>query len=102
MKADHWEDKHQPPDRLNEQYWTEQTLLEDMAARCKIKYAVGESISDAMDRLHHEKHAKFRQWQDARVMNMIFGDNYVTVPPIPRGYETYAKWWYDNELKAFR
>ncbi len=61
-----------------------------------------ESLSDAMDRLHHEKHAKFRRWQDACVMNMIFGDNYVTSPEIPKGYEAYAKWWYDNELKAFK
>ncbi len=60
------------------------------------------SISEAMDRLHHEKHAKFRRWQDALQMNMIFGDNYVTVPEIPKGYEAYAKWWYDNELKAFK
>ncbi len=61
-----------------------------------------ESTSDSMDRLHHEKHAKFRRWQDAMQMNMIFGDNYVTVPEIPKGYEEYAKWWYDNELKAFK
>ncbi|HEX2898829.1 MAG TPA: hypothetical protein VHS96_03820 [Bacteroidia bacterium] len=63
--------------------------------------AVHDSLSDAMDRLHHEKHAKFRQWQDARVMNMIFGENYVTVPAIPKGYEEYAKQWYDN-LKPVR
>lgn len=55
-----------------------------------------------MDRLHHEKHAKFRLWQDACVMNMIFGDNYVTKPDIPKGYEEYAKWWRDNELKAYK
>lgn len=61
-----------------------------------------ESLSDSMDRLHHEKHAKFRRWQDACVMNMIFGDNYVTVPEIPKGYEDYAKWWFDNELKSIR
>ena len=61
-----------------------------------------ESLTDAMDRLHHEKHAKFRQWQDACTMNMIFGDNYVTVPPIPKGYETFAKRWFDNELKSIR
>ena len=60
------------------------------------------SISDSMDRLHHEKHAKFLQWQDACVMNMIFGDGYVTVPAIPKGYEDYSKWWFDNELKAFK
>jgi len=60
------------------------------------------SISDHMDRLHHEKHAKFQDWQAAITMNMIFGDNYVTVPPIPAGYEAYAKHWYDNELKAVR
>ncbi|HEX2900016.1 MAG TPA: hypothetical protein VHS96_09885 [Bacteroidia bacterium] len=61
-----------------------------------------QSISESMDRLHHEKHAKFRQWQDAVTMNMIFGENYVTVPAIPKGYEDYAKWWFDNELKAFK
>lgn len=61
-----------------------------------------ESLSESMDRLHHEKHAKFRRWQDALTMNMIFGDSYVTVPEIPKGYEDYAKWWYDNELKSMR
>lgn len=61
-----------------------------------------ESLSEHMDRLHHEKHAKFRRWQDACVMNMIFGDNYVTTPEIPKGYEDYAKWWRDNELKAYK
>ncbi len=61
-----------------------------------------ESLSDAMDRLHHDKHAKFRRWQDALVMRQIFGDDYVTIPEIPKGYEAYAKWWYDNELKAFK
>ncbi len=61
-----------------------------------------ESISASMDRLHHEKHAKFKLWQDSVTMNMIHGDDYVTVPDIPKGYEAYAKWWYDNELKAFK
>ena len=61
-----------------------------------------ESISESMDRLHHDKHAKFQHWQAAITMNMIFGDNYVTVPPIPSGYEAYAKYWYDNELKAIK
>jgi hypothetical protein len=56
-----------------------------------------ESITDSMDRLHHEKHAKFRRWQDAITMNLIFGDNYVSVPEIPKGYEAYAKQWYDKQ-----
>lgn len=60
------------------------------------------SISAAMDRLHHEKHAKFRRWQDAITMNMIFGDDYVSVPEIPKGYEAYAKQWYENTLKPVR
>lgn len=60
------------------------------------------SLSESMDSLHHEKHAKFRRWQDACVMNMIFGDNYVTTPEIPKGYEEYAKWWRGNELKAYK
>ncbi len=63
---------------------------------------IEQSLSESMDRLHHEKHAKFLRWHDAITMNMIFGDNYVTVPEIPKGYEAYAKWWYDNELKAFK
>lgn len=65
-------------------------------------FTTDKSIHAFMDRLHHEKHAKFRRWQDAKTMNMIFGDNYVTVPEIPKGYEDYAKWWYDNELKSIR
>lgn len=51
-------------------------------------------------RWHH--HEAFQRWQAAMTMNMIFGDNYVTVPDIPAGYEDYAKWWYDNEHKAFK
>lgn len=57
---------------------------------------IEDELSDSMDRLHHEKHAKFRRWQDAITMNMIFGDNYVSVPEIPKGYEAYAKQWYDK------
>lgn len=64
--------------------------------------AFNESLTESIDRLHHEKHAKFKLWQDAKLMNMIFGDDYVTVPPVPKGYEAYAKLWYDNELKVFK
>jgi hypothetical protein len=54
-------------------------------------------------RLHRwRQHAKFQLWQSAITMNMIFGDNYVIVPKTPKGYEDYAKWWFDNELKAIR
>lgn len=66
-----------------------------------LRYGIeGPSISEAMDRLHHAKHAKFQAWQAAITMNMIFGDNYVTVPEIPKGYEDYAKRWHDAEMKA--
>ncbi len=60
------------------------------------------SPTEATHRLRREQHAKFRQWQDSIVMNMIFGDNYVASAPLPPGYEDYAKWWFDNELKAFK
>lgn len=52
--------------------------------------------------LRWHQHSRFQLWQSAITMNMIFGDNYVAVPEIPKGYQAYAKWWYDNELKAFK
>jgi len=33
---------------------------------------------------------------------MIFGEGHVAIPPVPSGYEEYAQWWYDHELKTFR
>lgn len=56
----------------------------------------GDSLTAAMDRLHHEKHAQYRRWQDAVEMNMVFGDDYVTTPPVPKGYEKLAQQWRDN------
>jgi hypothetical protein len=60
-----------------------------------------ESISESVERLHWEKHAQYQKWQDAVTMNMVFGDDYVTTPPIPKGYEKLAKQWHDN-LKPVR
>lgn len=60
-----------------------------------------ESLSESVERLHWEKHAAYRRWQDAVEMNMVFGDDYVTAPPIPKGYEKLAQQWRDN-LKPVR
>lgn len=48
------------------------------------------------------KWRQFERWKAAKTMSMIFGDGYVAIPPVPSGYEEYAQWWYDNELKTFR
>lgn len=61
-----------------------------------------ESLNAGLDRIRHEKFARFQKWQHAKVMNMLFGDGYVTIPELPSGYEAYAKWWFDNQLKVIR
>lgn len=39
---------------------------------------------------------RYQNWQAAMTMNLLFGDGYVDVPTIPKGYEKHAQTWWSN------
>jgi len=59
-------------------------------------------VNRLMAELNWIKWRHFERWKSAKTMNMIFGEGHVAIPPVPSGYEEYAQWWYDHELKTFR